>query len=251
MDRNGEAEAIWNDFAGRVEVPFPYRVRGYAYAAETNEIAYSMLVLPGHPHYNGQTYAHIVLGTRFPDDREERTLTLLHESVHLATFMGALRPAYEAKGQLSKEYDVAIERVQVAFRLADQIFEAAAELFVRERYPAHAVARAKYLANMQRQACSDRLWERLSEDTRSFGILGYFLRVDLALLLLPDDDPLRTVLGECRSQLHDKLQDWCASPGVGDRLVLLEETLSPRRDFNTVSEWGPEAYREAVTTILG
>src|SRR6266850_6822764 len=101
MDRNGEAEAIWSDFAARVEVPFQYfRVRGYAYAAETNEIAYSMIVLPGHPDYSGQEYGQIVLGLRFPDNREERTLTLLHESVHLATFMGSLRPTYEAKAQL-------------------------------------------------------------------------------------------------------------------------------------------------------
>jgi len=252
MDRNGEAEAIWSDFAARVEVPFQYfRVRGYAYAAETNEIAYSMIVLPGHPDYSGQEYGQIVLGLRFPDNREERTLTLLHESVHLATFMGSLRPTYEAKAQLVEEYDVAIELVQVAFRLADQIFEAVAELFVREKYPAYAVARARYLANIQRQACADRLWERLSEDTRAYGILGYFLRVDLALRLLSDDDPLMAELSECRSQLHDELRASCASPGVEDQLSSLEETLSPRRDFNTVSEWGPEAYREAVKTILG
>src|ERR1041384_583948 len=156
IDRNGEAEAIWSDFAGRVEVPFRYfPVRGHAHAAETNEIAYSVFVLPGHPDYSGQEYAQIVLGRRFPEDLEERTLTLLHESVHLATFMGSLRPAYEAKAQLSGKYDSSTELVQVAFKLADHIFEAVAELFVREKYPAYAVARARYLAGMQREACGD------------------------------------------------------------------------------------------------
>ena len=243
-DRNGEAEAIWSDFAGRVEVPFRCdSVRGVAYAVEANEIAYSMLIIPGHPDYRGREYPHIVLGGRFPDDREQRTLTLLHESVHLATFMGALRPAYEAKAQLSGEYDFAIERAQVAFRLADQIFEAAAELFVTEKYPAYAVARARYLAGMQQQACDDRLWEGLSEDTRAYGMVGYLARVDLALFLLPDEDPLTAELSRWRSQLQDRLH--------GERFRSLREAVSPARDFNTVSEWGPGAYREVVKRILG
>ena len=93
---------------------------------------------------------------------------------------------YEAKAELCRAYPESKAR-GIALRLADQLFEADAEFFLKAQYLDRAASRAEYYGNMQRQAVNNRSWMGASPPLRPYAILGHRLRLDLAVLLVTDD----------------------------------------------------------------
>ena len=147
MDLNPKADELWRWFEGSVSVPFDYSaVKARAYPGPLDGIAASRLYIPEDPEFDGKEYARILVAEEFFSlTEEERFLTLLHESMHIASFLGALRPMLVKKGQLcranprpdsiaekgAKAAGFLLCRYDLAFLLAEHLFEIDAELALK------------------------------------------------------------------------------------------------------------------------
>jgi hypothetical protein len=253
MERNREAEKIWTDFAASVRVPFSYdSFRARAYPKEVGGVAAATFVTRAHEDYRDREYVRIVLGAHFTDaNPNERFLTLLHESIHLARNTGALRRINDVKLELCQRYDHNVDPASLAFRLAEQILEADAEFCLKANYPEHAAARANYYADMQRGRVAQRPWNGLRDENKPYGMLGYMLRLDLAIALLNHDGGALAQVEAFRTQLSHELATLDLDSATRTTLDRVHEILSPTRsDFETVADWGPGAYCDVLTMIV-
>ena len=164
MELTQAARKAWSDFEGAVAVPFSYSAITFkAYAGPIEAVAAARLFVEGDPEFSVEEYAQVLMAKRFfelPQDRQR--LTLLHESLHLTSYIGFLRPLLETKWDLVRDYpppeDFTGNQVKVAgflknrhslgFMLADHLFEMDAEFSLRELFPKCFQARARYYAAM-------------------------------------------------------------------------------------------------------
>ena len=254
MERNSEAETIWATFAASLAVPFTYDTfKGRAYAYETDGVACASFIRDGHHDFRGTEYARIVLGNRFDAaDPDERSLTLLHESIHLARSMGDLRPVDDVKAELCQRHDYNAAPARWAFRLADQILEADAEFFLKTRFPDRAGSRAKYYAAMQRGAAADRPWpQTVGDESRAAALLLLVLRLELAALLMDQDENARKEIDALRRQVEDEFDALKFPAKKRAALERVRELVSAARsDFDKIAEWAAKDYREAFTEVI-
>lgn len=66
MERNSEAQAIWERFASSVSLPFSYTsLVPQAYSGPITGVAAATFVQVGHPDFRDREYARIILTDRF------------------------------------------------------------------------------------------------------------------------------------------------------------------------------------------
>jgi len=256
MEWNQQAEAIWRKFESSVVLPFTYSTfRAKAYAGPISGKAAAVLIGPGHPDFRRHEYARIVLDRQFLDLRDDQPfLTLLHESLHLASFQTYLATLHQAKRELVVHHDqceelqgAELSKCQLAFLLADQLFEADAEFSLVTRYPDWAGARARFFVEMRRQSAAAPE-PTLPPLLRGYALLAEMLRLELAALLVREDGD-RDDVATLRRTIETAMLS--LDPATRQQLDYLRVRLSPSRpDFTSLKDWGPDVYRETVGRIM-
>jgi hypothetical protein len=166
--------------------------------------------------------------------------------------MGDLRSVDDVKAELCQQHDYNAAPAHWAFKLADQILEADAELFLKTKYPDRAGSRAQYYAAMQWSAAGERPWpQTVSEESKPPALLLLLLRLELAAVLLDQERNARKEIDELRQQVADEFDALDMPAEKRAALVRVRELLSATRsDFAKIAEWAAKDYREAFTIVV-
>ena len=242
-----QVEASWQRFDSSIDpLPFTYgKVEFDESPAQAVGWAAASLPTPGQT-----AVGQILIPRKFFDlSHDEQDLTLLHESLHLASFIGELRLMYKATSEighplaLAEMYskDAVEQRGGIALALAGHLYEVEAEFSLQDRYPGRAAnARALYYLGQCQDSLAKKSWDKTLSSARPFVILLYRLRHELAGLLMENAE-VGTVLNQSVPRLSD---DGSTNP--------IYELLSPEAgdDFASLQEWGTAAYKEVIETVL-
>lgn len=253
MERNTEAEDIWRRFVEVVPCPFAYdTVVGRAYPLSIDAIAMSTFVDAGHPDFRGEAFARIIVGDLFSTlESERRTLTLLHECLHLVGFTQHLRDLDRDKWTVVARLQGTLH-LRSAITLADQLFEADAERMLARDFADRAARRAVYYLDQQRERVAARGWVAQPVELQPLVLLGVRLRLELASTLVrepADVEAVGELLREVDTEQHRLTAG--AHGHIEPHLEALHQLLTPLRpDIADMGSWGPEAYRGAVEAAL-
>jgi hypothetical protein len=261
MELNEQMAEIWKGFEASVSLPFQYS--RWAYAGGVGGIAGADLVVESHPEFRAQEFSRIVVDADkfLALDDGRRFLTLLHESLHLASFLGVLRSTVQVKHALGRQYDLTSpltgderpyddldrQKISLGFLLADQLLEFDAETALKSRYPEHAVKRATYYIEMRRTALQERRWLRPLEPVRPYALLLEWLRLDLGLLLTASDSTLKEEATSMSSELDTLLKE---SATARNRIERLKARLRCSALDETFQTAAPQIYTDVFNDVL-
>ena len=141
--RVDQAVQVWAAFESSVGLPFSYHGRITPGTCDETE----------HSEWAECSYsdgiATIRVTPRLLDAPAiEQTLTLLHESLHIASFAGSLKPMCAEVTRFRNQYQI---ECNIAQWLASHLFEVDAEFALRSRYPAYVSERANFCFRLQQQ----------------------------------------------------------------------------------------------------
>lgn len=168
----------------------------------------------------------------------EQNLTLLHESLHIASFTGTLRDMYAAVNEFTRTYAI---HCPIARLLGQHLFEVDAKFALREHYGAHAADRTACLIQ-QREETIGRWYSVIpaTHPVRPYYVLLDQLRAELAGVLADDDSVTQ--------RLCSSLEQ--ASEPYATEIATLHRMLSPKsNDFKDLSQWGADTYEAVVRRV--
>jgi hypothetical protein len=239
MELNDQMAEVWTAFETSISLPFRYsRWKAWAYPGGVDGVAGADLVVEGHPESRGQEFSRIVVDADrfFALDERRRFLTLLHESLHLASFLDALRSTVAVKHRLGRQYNAAStltgaelppddfdrQKVTLSFLLADHVLEYEAEMSLRENYAEYAAERTGYCVEMRRAAIAEQRWLRPLEPLRPYALLLEWCRLDLGLTLTETDEKLNEEVARMLREVEAELAEY---PAARERIERLKAKL--------------------------
>jgi hypothetical protein len=227
-------EAAWADFEQWVAVPFRYdRVAPvHVYSGSTDVSDYAQARVEA-------GVAEIaVTRTTLEAPRSERRLTLLHEAMHIAAFIGPLWHMNEAVKRLRAQYHYAFPHARM---LANWMFEVDAELSLAHQFENHAKDRAEYYVRLEER--SSGAYRVLPSDDlgRPYYVLRDRLCAELAGILAND--------GSVEPRLARSLEeppDWAV-----DEMETLHTMLSPKlNNYADLPQWGVPRYEAVLNRVI-
>jgi hypothetical protein len=233
------AKRVWAAFEQSIELPFEYDNKPpKPKVSSVNPMSEWAMTLVQHG------VAYIALTNRLLDARlMEQKLTLLHESLHIASFTGPLLEMYGAVKRHRTRYSNAHP---ISHWLGLYMYEVDAELALAERYKEYAAARASYYVKVQqlvRQQERAQGWcVRLSarDPARPYYVLGDRLCAELAGLLAGDK--------HVETQLCSDLEQ--PPPACAHEIETVRQMLSPiSNDYADLPRWGAARYEEVVRRV--
>ncbi len=263
MELNPQMAEVWERFESSVSLPFQYsRWKPWAYAGGVGGVAGADLVVEGHPEFRDRQFSRIIVDADrfFALDNDRRFLTLLHESIHLGSFLDALRPTLTVKHALGRQHDVTSpltgaertgddleqQKITLGLFLADQLLEFDAELGLKNKYGEHVEKRAAYYVEMRRTAIEEKRWLRPLEPLRPYALLLEWLRVDLGLMLAIENT-LTEALISMAAELEAQLKEFAAAK---ERIDRLRAKLRWSVLGENVQESAPQIYTDVFNDVL-
>lgn len=232
-DLTAEARTAWNAFVDEIgTLPFAYdHIRFDSNARSVSGIAGAFFYTgPRHP----REFALILFSPSFFEkEPHERTLTLLHESIHLRFMLGPMRNRVIGSLELDQIYQVPDvtdpddqqflrQRRQLSFDFRSFIDEILAELYLKVAYPDYFRDRLAYYLAMRRRSLT--LWQRGWPSLRPSALLYEIVRNELGVQLA-QNEPEATEFGEMSAGLQQELERLC-SPAEYARHRAMNERLT-------------------------
>jgi hypothetical protein len=195
----------------------------------------------------------------------ERHLTLLHESLHVASLSGTLRNMYAATTRFEETHvRQTLDRIRNTFKpedqwpiaerfnsyhpiasaLAQHLYEVDVELALGMQYPGHVAARNEYYVKLRNEGFTSHPYTNVAEGCRVYWILLDRLRAELAGVLAGDDSVTR--------ELWSRIEQvpGFVEPSDENEIATLHQMLSPKwKNFADLSQWGAATY-EAVVRLV-
>ena len=221
-----DAKHIWEAFEKSVTLPFAYDKPADFHVCD--DTAVSEIAEARVEHGVAEIkVTPLLLDSPRPD------LTLLHESLHIASFIGPLQDLYATAKKL--------QGPTIGHALGRHLFEVDAEFALRDQFPDYAADRAThYVQDVEKKIGS--LYSDLPADDpqRPYGVLYDQLRAELAGVLLRD------VRVETRlSASLERSPEWCA-----DDIEKLHGMLSPKsNDYADLPRWGAKTYETIISRV--
>lgn len=264
MELNEQMAEVWKGFEASVSLPFQYsRWKPWAYAGGVDGVAGADLVVEGHPEFRSQEFSRIVVNADrfFALDVDRWFLTLLHESLHLASFLDALRPTVAVKHELGRQYGMASaltgaerpyadldqQKLTLGFLLADHLLECDAEISLRARYAEYASKRAGYYVEMRRTAIAEKRWLRPLESLRPYALLLEWCRLDLGLILTEADENLKAEVTLMVTEGEAGLREF---PAARERIERLKARLRCSALGDNFHGSAPQIYTDVFNDVL-
>src|SRR2546422_3001516 len=176
------AKAAWETFVAEIgSLPMTCEPITFEAVGRSSSGTASAFVFIGPRYSAASELAMIVLAANFFEKTlNERTLTLLHECIHLRFMIGALRhrvvgsivlnSAHRPPALLDQDVELFLDqRVGLAFGLRNFIDEIIAELYLKSEYPAFLPARITYYLEMRRGSLT--LWQQAAPTLRPTALL--------------------------------------------------------------------------------
>lgn len=226
-----KAKRAWESFEGTLTVPFAYDRVEYSTSGEmaVSETAEATVNEDG---------AKIRIAPALLEAPEvDIHLVLLHESLHIAAFVGPLREMWNAVRQFTQIQGAAAD---LGRTLGRHLFETDAEIGLRDRYQSWMQRRAAYsVKSLQVEMMTWYADLPVSHPARPYCVLRDRLSAELAGLLA--DDYAVTIA------LTERL---VPQPDTDPEVEAIYRLLSHRvRDYSTLPHWGSAAYKEVVWRV--
>jgi hypothetical protein len=229
------AKQAWNEFETSIALPFAYDKPAEVSVCddtEDSDLAECQVT-------NGVAVIRIKPAFLDVDVLQplEQNLTLLHESLHIASFTGTLRDMYAAVNGFTEAYGI---HCQIARRLGKHLFEVDAEFALRDLYSEHLSDRTAYCVRQTAETIGH--WYSDIPSThrvRPYYVLLDQLRAELLGLLAGDESVTRRL---CSSV------ELASEPT--DEIAALHRMLSPKcNNFADLPRWGAATYEAVIRRV--